>query len=79
MWLPPEQVTLTDGRTVVAYVVDVGDGWTTLLQDHDRTLIRVRTDLVQRRETCRVGKGAPSRSLMEIIFRSDPTKVPRCG
>ncbi len=81
MWLPPERITV--GETVeVGYVVDIADGWATLLRERDRTVIRVRDDGIVSREVCRLGGQGIGPTLPQLVDqllgRDEPVSVPAC-
>lgn len=75
MWLPPELVNVGSRRLVV-YVVDVEGAWTTLLRESDRTIVRVRSELVTRREICQLD--VQTKSPVQLIYRQEIPEIPVC-
>jgi hypothetical protein len=54
LWLPPEAVSLKDGSTFTAYVLNDGGQWTTLLRENDRTILKEKPTDVIERSLCRI-------------------------
>ncbi|MFI0241273.1 hypothetical protein [Streptomyces sp. NPDC016845] len=82
-WLPAEQVDLKEGRREIAYVVQAGDSWTTLLDESTRSVIRVPSDSVLSRKICSAkGREKGSETLWRladdhaIIYRKCPSPKP---
>lgn len=68
VWLPPEDVLLTDGRRVTGYVLSVEPEWTTLLREDDRAILLVKTKEVEERSVCNVERVPTTRSIGQIIL-----------
>jgi hypothetical protein len=51
MWLPAERIVLR-GSSVIAYVLEDDGDWTSLLLEEDRSIMRVKSDLIQSRTIC---------------------------
>ncbi|MGY5046889.1 hypothetical protein ACWDE0_14785 [Streptomyces sp. 900105755] len=56
-WVPAEQIDLKGGGREIAYVIESGDSWTTLLKDDPRSIIRIPSDSIKARKLCSA-KGA---------------------
>lgn len=77
MWLPAEEVSLKSGNDpTVGYVLGVGNGWMTLLQEPDRTVRMVPLPEVVSRKICRFGPPNPF-PLLVLPGASIPD-IPRC-
>jgi len=50
-WLPAERITV-NGQPTSGYVLGSSGGWTTVLTDPDRNILRVRDDAITARELC---------------------------
>jgi hypothetical protein len=74
-WLPPERLRFADEAELVAYVIDSGDGWTTLLTERDRLVVTVLTDTVKARQVCRTSADWTASTLPELLARN---RLPRC-
>jgi len=77
MWLPPERVTVGGGTTEIAYVVEAGTEWTTVLREHDRVLLRFRSEAVTAREVCRL-RPWPSPTIPQLLLGGGPEAVGDC-
>ena len=77
MWLPPERVTLATGTTEIAYVIEVGNDWTTLLRDSDRLLLRLPTEAVAAREVCRL-RPWPSPTIPQLLLGGQASPISDC-
>jgi hypothetical protein len=71
MWLPRESVRLAGRTTEIAYVLDAGGNWTSLLTDKERRIVRVPSDDVESRTICRTRKNTELSSwqLVQRAFR----------
>jgi hypothetical protein len=87
VWAPAERLQFSDGSSRVAFVMSVDETWTTLLTYPDRSVLRVRSDLVTERAICQRGpsvNAAPT--LVELVTRrlardlavTQPPRYPRC-
>ena len=75
MWVPPEIVTLDTDRRVVAYVMGSDGGWTSLLSEKGRVIIRVKSESIERREVCRLSPGVASQSVVQIVLGAETTQL----
>jgi hypothetical protein len=76
MWVPPEIVTLDTDRRVVAYVMGSDGGWTSLLSEKGREIIRVKSESIETREVCRLSPGVASQSIVQLVLGAETTQ--RC-
>ncbi|MGC4782008.1 hypothetical protein ACLQ3A_10215 [Micromonospora zamorensis] len=53
-WLPPEKVTLGNGKSWVGYTLSYKDGWHVLLEDKSRAIVYFRASDVKSRAVCRI-------------------------
>jgi hypothetical protein len=54
MWLPAEVIQTTTGATIVGYVLESRDGWTSILREQDRVVLRIRSEELQQRSLCKL-------------------------
>ena len=76
-WTPAEVVRAQNQEAVVAYVVDAAEGWTTLMLEEDRALVRVPTEDILKREVCVLPEEASSRTVGHFLG-DDPPEYPQC-
>ena len=74
MWVPPEIVTLDTDRRVVAYVMGSDGGWTSLLSEKGRVIIRVKSESIETREVCRLSPGVASQSIVQLVLGAETTQ-----
>lgn len=67
MWAPAERLTFTDGVAQTAYVVNVADGWATLLVEPNRAVGRRLVADIKSREICQIGGGLQTLNLTQWI------------
>lgn len=62
MWLAPERIRLSDGSSILGYMLNADGDWHSVLVDSPRSVIHVRVDKIQDRTVCRLdeGEGLPS-------------------
>lgn len=53
-WIPAEQLNLEGGDREIAYVVNSGDSWTTILREKERAVIRIPSDSIKSRKVCSI-------------------------
>jgi hypothetical protein len=75
-WLPPEDVATKSG-TITGYVLDDSSD-ILLMQDSDRSVIRIPADEISKRTICTTDERSP-RSLLSRIFWSDASNYPDCS
>jgi len=68
MWLPAENVELSDEPSRTVFVLSVSDEWATLLTP-DRQLLRVPSEDMESRTVCNF---AESRSLLQLLDKRQP-------
>lgn len=76
-WLPPEDITMHTGRVVTGYVLD-DSGGLLVLEDKNRTVIRLSEGNVEKRVICSVDS-SPTNSLLSTIIWSAPSAYPSCS
>ena len=75
-WLPPDQITLTNGAVVVGYVAAESSSEFTVLLNSDRNIIDIPATEVKRQELCQFGN---SGAVAQLFWgRRNPT-VPTCA
>jgi hypothetical protein len=52
MWLPQEVVRIKGAQPIPGYVVNEGEGWTTVLTTETRQLVRIKADSITARDLC---------------------------
>jgi hypothetical protein len=67
VWLPAEVVRVS-GADQVAYVIDVGDPWTTLMDEDSRAIKLVPTASIESRALCTLNRGTSNRTLSQVIL-----------
>jgi hypothetical protein len=80
-WLPPERIT-TLNQTVVGYVTDSDQQWTTVLVDSSRAVLWIKTAAITARVLCTLG-GASALATPETVYRFlgagySPPQYPAC-
>jgi hypothetical protein len=71
VWTPVEVVVVRDAgehSRFVAHVVNSEDGWTTLLTADSRRIVRVRTEDVEHRQTCKFATQRSGRRPLFYVF-----------
>ncbi|SCG53750.1 Protein of unknown function [Micromonospora echinaurantiaca] len=78
-WLPPEKVTLTNGKSWIGYTLSYKDGWHVLLEDQGRTILYFRANEVKSRTVCRAStKLRAERPPLIRLGPPIPDGVPDC-
>lgn len=87
VWLPPESLEVRTRDPIVGYVVGDQGGWTTILGEAHRQIIRVRSESLVSRRVCRlpllIQRGwswidVSHPSPLELAFFSDDPRPPAC-
>ncbi len=76
LWLPIEDLQLTNGGHVVGYVLAQDNGWTSVLVEDSRIVIRFQTSELDARTVCSTGESVPL-TIFQLI-RPPPT-LPLCS
>jgi hypothetical protein len=77
VWLPTEVISTDDLKDpVVGYVLATEDGWTSVLRDEDRSVLRFKSQTVTDRVICTPASQSHGRSLVELLL--DPSIVVSC-
>ena len=77
MWLPPERLQLTDGTTVVAYVLRESGQWVAVLRDEDRQILFLRPADITAREICRP-YARLEQTIPQMLIGVQPPQPPLC-
>ncbi len=78
-WIPRERVTYGAGRTVAGFVLASSDGWTTILVDRDRSIVRILTAELRVREPCRAGGATRTPSVVQWVMGTKlGSPYPKC-
>ena len=78
-WLPAERIHFASGREVIAYVLEQDAGWTTLMTDKTRTIERVRSRQIGKRQICEIKTtlfGIPNVSIVALARGESPDYRP---
>jgi len=67
VWLPSESVVVHGQKPFTAYVLRDDGRWATLLRDHDRRIVILRSAQVERRTPCSVNGQRSDRSLADLM------------
>jgi hypothetical protein len=87
VWLPPESLDVRARDPMVGYVVGDQGGWTTILGEAHREVIKVQTESLVSRRVCRlpilIQRGwslvdVSQPSPLELLFFSDDPRPPLC-
>ncbi len=77
VWLPPEVIATDDLQDpFVGYVLATDDGWTSVLEDEERTIVRIKSSLVTSRVVCTMSGEGGRGSLIEVFL--EPANVVSC-
>lgn len=75
VWVPAEAIALEGEEPITGYVVGVDAGWTTILVEDDRSILKVRSDEVKERLVCSTDENPPGKSLIQfVVGSSDPVQ-----
>lgn len=74
MWVPLERISLSSGSSVVTYVLDESDSWTTTIAT-DKSIRIIATEDIVKRSVCKQGDFT---SLLTMIGRSEPSPNDKC-
>jgi hypothetical protein len=79
-YLPVEQIDLGPGRSVVGYVLEVGQSgqWTTILVEQTRAVSVVPSAEVLHREACLLPGQQSYRPRLPLVRTATPAQVPAC-
>jgi hypothetical protein len=77
-WVSPERITTSHAGVIIGYVIDPGGDWMTILAESDRTIVRVKSSRISRRELCSVRSSVPPRTLAMIVRKVDRPHYPKC-
>lgn len=79
-WVPSERVVTRGGEAYVGYVLNEdGAGFTTIMLDADRSVLKLRSDDVLTREQCRLGaRQKEPLPILLILKDQDRAKLPPC-
>jgi hypothetical protein len=86
MWLPTEDLRLRSGTGIIGYVVQEEGGWTTILTNDTRSIVRIQSETLVSRRVCEVPSEAGlldpvldwtrSSPIQLILFRNEPIPKP---
>jgi len=78
-WLPPEVLSVANGPKVLGYVLSDSGNWVKVLNESDRSIVRIAQTEVTERRTCRIGRARRETTLWEIVTHKAPSpKYPEC-
>jgi ribosomal protein L40E len=87
VWLPPEALEVRARDSLVGYVVGDQGGWTTIMGEAHREVLKVRTDSLVSRRVCKLPAliqrnwsplDVSQPSPLELVFFSDDPQPPLC-
>lgn len=76
LWLPAEVFTLNGGEEVVGYALSDSDGSVVIVQEDDRSLLRLAVDDISSRSFCRIESGDPRTLLNVVLGQEEPDAIP---
>lgn len=78
-WIAAEKIFVERHRQpVIGYVIGTSDGWTTVLTEQTRTIVRYRDQTVVRRVTCAVEGHSRTRVVFKYLYGGSDAKYTKC-